>query len=123
MSALLLFDFTVIFGNTWLVTIAEFQSLIKKIYFERDNCRGVDGTFRWLVEEVGELARAIRHQDKKEKEEEFADVFAWLVSLASLTGVDMERACGKYQGGCPRCHSIPCRCSKNEFFEFNRPKV
>lgn len=94
------------------MTIAEFQSLIKKIYFERDSCRGVDGTFRWLVEEVGELARAIRHQDQQEKEEEFADVFAWLVSLASLTGVDMGKACEKYQAGCPRCHSIPCQCSQ-----------
>ncbi len=117
------FDLRVIFGNTWLVTIAEFQSLIKKIYFERDNSRGIDGTFRWLVEEVGELARAIRHQAPKEKEEEFADVFAWLVSLASLSGVDMERACKKYQSGCPRCHSIPCRCPKNENPEFNSSKV
>ncbi len=95
-----------------MVTIAEFQRLIKDIYFEKDGRRGVEGTFRWLVEEVGELARALRHNRADEKKEEFADVFAWLVSLASLVDVDLEEACDKYRSGCPKCHSTPCRCEE-----------
>jgi NTP pyrophosphatase (non-canonical NTP hydrolase) len=92
------------------MTIAHFQQLIREIYFDRDCRRGEDGTFRWFAEEVGELARALRHNVKEEKEEEFADVFAWLVSLASLAGVDLEQACAKYKNGCPKCHLVPCRC-------------
>jgi NTP pyrophosphatase (non-canonical NTP hydrolase) len=94
------------------VTIAEFQQLIRDIYFEKDNRRGADGTFRWLAEEVGELARGLRKGDSGNLEEEFADVFAWLVSLASLKGVDMDRATAKYASGCPKCGSVPCRCEE-----------
>jgi NTP pyrophosphatase (non-canonical NTP hydrolase) len=93
------------------VTIAEFQKIIHEIYFDRDNARGMGGTFMWFVEEVGELATALRSGSKKEKEEEFADVFAWLVSLASMAGIDMTEAIKKYADGCPRCHRTPCTCS------------
>ena len=92
------------------MTIAEFQRRIKEIYFEKDSRRGRDGTFRWLAEEVGELARALRKQDRAGKEEEFADVLAWLVSLASIEGVEMERAVEKYAAGCPKCRRTPCAC-------------
>lgn len=94
------------------MTIGEFQRLIRDVYFEKDSGRGVDGTFRWLAEETGELARGLRKGDSRNLKEEFADVFAWLVSLASLTGVDMEQAVEKYAAGCPKCHSIPCCCSE-----------
>jgi NTP pyrophosphatase (non-canonical NTP hydrolase) len=94
------------------VTIQEFQNLIRDIYLVKDRRRGVDGTFRWLAEEVGELARALRQESQAAREEEFADVFAWLVSLASLTEVDLETACAKYRQGCPKCRSIPCRCAE-----------
>ncbi|MBM3314477.1 nucleotide pyrophosphohydrolase, partial [candidate division WOR-3 bacterium] len=89
---------------------AEFQQLIADIYLAKDGRRGADGTFRWLVEETGELARALRRGDRENLTEEFADVFAWLVSLASQKGVDMAQACRKYAGGCPKCRSIPCAC-------------
>ena len=56
--------------------VREFQVLIERIYLTKDRARGVDGTFRWFTEEVGELARAIRHKDKKKLAGEFADVFA-----------------------------------------------
>ena len=92
------------------MTVAEFQKLIRDIYYDKDNRRGSDGTFRWLVEETGELARAVRRQDRANLEEEFADVFAWLASLASLQGVELEAAIEKYARGCPKCHSTPCRC-------------
>ncbi len=88
-----------------------FQRLIEDIYFERDAARGVPGTLLWFVEEVGELVRAIRRKERKNLEEEFGDVYAWLATLASLHGVDLE-AIGrkKYGGGCPRCGATPCAC-------------
>lgn len=92
------------------MTVSEFQQLIRDIYFEKDNRRGADGTFRWLSEEVGELARGLRKGDRENLSEEFADVFAWLVSLASIEGIEMEEAIAKYASGCPKCGSKPCRC-------------
>ena len=96
------------------MTISEFQKLIEAIYFTRDKARGRDGTFVWFVEEVGELARALarpRDPEGKNLREEFADVMAWLSTLASIAGVDLEEAVRqKYAGGCPKCHSSPCSC-------------
>jgi len=92
------------------VTIQEFQRQIDAIYGARDHGRGVDATFRWLIEEVGELARAVRDGDKKRLEEEFGDLLAWTVSLASLCGVDATRAIARYAAGCPKCRSVPCIC-------------
>jgi NTP pyrophosphatase (non-canonical NTP hydrolase) len=92
------------------VHLAEFQALMRGTYLERDRARGVDGTFRRLVEEIGELARALRHQEGRAREEELSDVLAWLVSLANLAGVDVERAAGRYAHGCPKCGGLPCSC-------------
>ena len=93
-----------------LIEISEFQSLIESIYFEKDSERGSSATFMWLSEEVGELSRAIRRGDDHAMREEFADVLAWTVSLASLCGVDMGEVVRKYASGCPKCSAIPCRC-------------
>ena len=88
-----------------------FQRLIETIYFERDQDRGVSGTLLWFIEEVGELVRAIRRQERENLEEEFADVYAWLATLASLHGVDLEAiGTAKYSRGCPRCEKTPCAC-------------
>jgi NTP pyrophosphatase (non-canonical NTP hydrolase) len=95
--------------------ISEFQELIEDIYFERDSARGRDRTFAWFVEEVGELARALTRPGDSSREnlrEEFADVLAWLVTLASLEGISIEDAAvEKYGKGCPRCGKKPCGCS------------
>ena len=93
------------------MTIEGFQRQIDAIYGARDRGRGVDGTFRWLVEEVGELARAVRDGDRRRLQEEFGDVLAWTVSLASLCGVDAGRAIARYAAGCPKCRSVPCVCA------------
>ena len=93
--------------------IKDFQDLIKQIYYKKDNKRGVEGTFVWFTEEVGELARAIRSENQDQLKEEFADVFAWLVSLASLRGIDLQEAVEKYSEGCPKCNRNPCSCSTN----------
>jgi NTP pyrophosphatase (non-canonical NTP hydrolase) len=90
--------------------LAEFQDLMRATYLERDRARGVDGTFRRLVEEIGELARALRHEEPRAREEELSDVLAWLVSLANLAGLDVERAADRYTDGCPKCGRVPCSC-------------
>ena len=78
--------------------ISEFQRLISKKYEKRDRQRGIPATFMWFIEEVGELATALASNDPKNKEEEFADVFAWLCTLANISDVDIEKACAKYTG-------------------------
>ena len=91
-------------------SVRGFQDAIELLYGDRDRARGVDGTFVWFVEEVGELARALKGDDPVNLREEFADVYAWLSTLANLAGVDMAEAARKYAGGCPRCHAAPCAC-------------
>jgi NTP pyrophosphatase (non-canonical NTP hydrolase) len=78
--------------------ISEFQQLISKKYEKRDRKRGIPATFMWFVEEVGELATALVSEDDKNKHEEFADVLAWLCTLANISDVDLEKACEKYTG-------------------------
>jgi len=92
------------------MTIREFQQRIETLYFARDSQRGLAETFVWFVEEVGELARALHRTEASQLQEEFADVLAWLSTLASLTGVDLETAARKYLHGCPKCQTQPCRC-------------
>ncbi|MFT4538523.1 MAG: NTP pyrophosphatase (non-canonical NTP hydrolase) [Planctomycetota bacterium] len=91
--------------------ITEFQKLIEAIYLKRDTARGLAGTHMWFSEEVGELTRALRRDNRDELEGEFADVFAWMSTLASMSGIDLETAVrNKYGEGCPRCQSTPCSC-------------
>ncbi len=91
--------------------ISQFQQQIEQIFGARDRARGSSGTFQWLTEEVGELARAIRKGEAQNLAEEFADVLAWLCSLASMHGVDLEQAAqAKYPGVCLRCSKAPCNC-------------
>ncbi len=79
------------------MTLAEFQQLIKDKYYATDSARGPAGTYLWFVEEVGELAHAIANRergklDQANLEEEFADVLAWLATLANILDVDMTKA-------------------------------
>lgn len=90
--------------------LRDLQRTIRETYGDRDRERGVDGTFGWFVEEVGELSRALRRQGHDERVHEFSDVLAWLVTLADLTGVDLADAAARYADGCPRCGARPCRC-------------
>jgi NTP pyrophosphatase (non-canonical NTP hydrolase) len=93
------------------VDLTDLQARIRATYGERDQERGVDATFGWFVEEVGELSRAIRRQGHDQRVEEFTDVLAWLVSLADLTGVDLGAAVQqRYGNGCPKCTTSPCTC-------------
>jgi len=79
------------------MTIQEFQQLIRDRYYETDKARGAPGTYLWFVEEVGELAHAIANRergkpDQANLEEEFADVLAWLATLANICDVDLKKA-------------------------------
>jgi NTP pyrophosphatase (non-canonical NTP hydrolase) len=89
---------------------SDLQTSMAHLYLERDRARGRDATFRWLTEEVGELAKAMRTGDRANLEHEFGDVLAWLASLANLEGVDLERAVSRYADTCPRCGETPCTC-------------
>ncbi|HEX6261871.1 MAG TPA: MazG nucleotide pyrophosphohydrolase domain-containing protein [Actinomycetota bacterium] len=90
--------------------ISELQDLMRRTYLERDLRRGADGTFRWLVEEIGEVARALRRDDPEAIRDEVADALAWLTSLANVANVDLEEAMSRYADGCPKCGEIPCAC-------------
>jgi NTP pyrophosphatase (non-canonical NTP hydrolase) len=92
--------------------IHEFQEMMKRLYLYRDAERGVKGTYKWLTDELEELWEALKENDKEGAEKEFADVLAWLASLANVTGIDLERAAiNKYSGKCPKCHQSPCQCT------------
>lgn len=94
------------------MTLRQFQQQIAYTYLERDRKRGLERTFLWFVEEVGELARLLKSdcQDKVKLKQEFSDALAWLLSVANLLGVDVEEAAMRYADGCPKCNSTPCQC-------------
>jgi NTP pyrophosphatase (non-canonical NTP hydrolase) len=92
------------------VEIRTLQEQIAVTFGARDRARGVDGTFRRLVEEVGEVAKALRAGDHNALALELSDAAAWTVSVAVLVGVDLDAALARYARGCPRCGASPCRC-------------
>jgi len=94
--------------------IREFQDVIDRMYSAKDRKRGSAGTFLWFMEEVGELAGALANGSHADKEGEFADVFAWLATIANVEGVDLEKAVAKYAEGCPGCGKLVCVCGDEE---------
>ena len=93
------------------VTLAQFQQLIRNMYIEKDLARGAEGTFMWLMEEIGELASALRSGSHAEQTAEFADVLAWLTTIANVKGVNLTQAVlDKYGSGCPGCGQLVCTC-------------
>ena len=61
------------------------------------------------------MSAALRSGSNRERAEEFADVLAWLATLANVAGVDLEAAVqAKYGGGCPGCRQTPCVCDQGE---------
>ena len=95
------------------MTLDEFQKLIDRMYSDKDRARGAAGTFLWLSEEVGELAAAIAEGTREEQADEFADVLAWLATLANVVGVDLTKAVrAKYGAGCPGCGHNVCTCDE-----------
>lgn len=97
------------------ITLASFQKLIRDMYHEKDVARGIDGTFMWLMEEIGELASCLRNGTHEERLGEFADVLAWLTTIANVAGVDLTEAVSrKYGSGCPGCGQFACTCENAE---------
>jgi NTP pyrophosphatase (non-canonical NTP hydrolase) len=97
------------------MTLPELQQLIRDIYGAKDGRRGMEGTFMWFMQEVGELATALRSGSDEEREPEFADVLAWLATLANIAGIDLDAAVRrKYGAGCPGCGQTPCVCDQAE---------
>jgi NTP pyrophosphatase (non-canonical NTP hydrolase) len=97
------------------VSLSDFQRLIRQMYHDKDVARGIDGTFMWLIEEVGELAAALREGSAEDKSEEFADVLAWLATIANVAEIDLSQAVmRKYGKGCPGCGRLVCTCPDEE---------
>jgi len=93
------------------VSLADFQQLIRQMYLRKDVARGVDGTFMWLIEEIGEVPTELREGTHEQKSEEFADVLAWLTTIANVVDVDLSEAVTrKYGSGCPGCGRLVCTC-------------
>ena len=93
--------------------ISEFQELVRNLYFKKDSKRGINNTFIWLVEEIGELATLLNEKmiDPDKISEELADIIAWTTSIANLVGIDLEKALAfKYPDKCNKCSSNPCQC-------------
>jgi NTP pyrophosphatase (non-canonical NTP hydrolase) len=84
------------------LTLAAFQKHIADRYQEADRARGTPRTFLWFIEEIGELATALNGADRANLQEEFADVIAWLCTLANINDVDLSSAVmKKYLGDQP----------------------
>lgn len=98
------------------LNLRDMQQLIHRMYGDKDAARGVEGTFMWLMEEVGELAAALRDESSHEElAKEFADVLAWLTTIANVAGVDLDAAMRlKYGAGCPGCGEWHCRCDPTD---------
>jgi len=97
------------------LSLRDLQELIRTMYYDKDAARGAEATFLWFTEEIGELAAALRNGSHEELMEEFADVLAWLVTLANIKNVDLTRALAqKYGSGCPGCGKLTCRCPDSE---------
>jgi NTP pyrophosphatase (non-canonical NTP hydrolase) len=90
--------------------LEDFQRLMADTYGSRDAARGLPTSVAWLVEEVGELAQAVRKGDAAAQLHEVGDVLAWLASITEQLGLSLEDAAARYASGCPRCGQIPCDC-------------
>ncbi len=98
------------------MTLDELQHLIATMYSRKDSARGIEGTFMWFMEEVGELSAALREETKEETAKEFADVLAWLATLANVAGINLADAVRlKYGQGCPGAikWSVPAGLQRN----------
>ena len=93
-----------------MVQIDTFQELMARTYGDRDRRRGTAASLAWLVEEVGELARAVRKGTEAEQLAEVGDVLAWLASITDQLGLSLDEAAQRYASGCPRCTTLPCSC-------------
>ncbi len=94
-----------------ITDLAALQHRIDATFGSRDRARGVPASVAWLAEEVGELAQAVRKGTPDQQRHEFADVLAWVASLANQMGIDLTEAVQRYAEGCPRCHALPCACA------------
>lgn len=91
------------------------QKMMRRLYFKRDRARGINGTLERTSDELTELSDAIiQGSSKQSLEEEIADVFAWLCSLANLLDVDISTAFyTKYTDVCSKCRQSPCSCPED----------
>ncbi len=90
--------------------LIHFQGLMRETYGSRDRNRGTAASVAWLVEELGELAQAVRKGTPADQLHELGDVLAWLASIADQLGLSLAEAAQRYANGCPHCRVTPCEC-------------
>jgi NTP pyrophosphatase (non-canonical NTP hydrolase) len=90
--------------------LATLQDLMARTYGHRNEERGIYATLASLLEELGELARAVRKGDRQAQLHEIGDSVAWLASVTDQLDLSLEEAAARYQGGCPLCGQRPCHC-------------
>src|SRR5262245_3548651 len=97
------------------LTLARLRKIIRDLYAARARQRGIGGTFMWFMGGVGGWAPARGSGSQEERAGEFADVLAWLATLANVAGIDLDAVvAAKYGAGCPGCGQTPCRCAPAE---------
>lgn len=70
--------------------ISKFQRLLAEKLGDKDKRIGPSFLMNVLVEEVGELSRAIRKESQKEIGEEIADVLFSALSIGNVFGIEIE---------------------------------
>lgn len=72
----------------------------------------MERTLLRTFQELAELSDAIsKGNPRKDIEDEMADVFAWVISIANLLEVDLAAALlDKYNNACSKCGKSPCEC-------------
>ena len=99
------------------MTLGELQQLIRDTFGAKDGRRGdcrarSCGSWR---KSANWPPRFVAMTPEEATATEFADVLAWLATLANIAGVDLEEAVrAKYGAGCPECHRMPCVCGAAE---------
>ncbi len=98
------------------VTLTQLQQLIRDT-FGAEGCSSWRGRYIHVVHGGSRrTCRALRGKHSHaETSAEFADVLAWLATLANIAGVNLDEAIAmKYGTGCPHCKKVPCVCEPTE---------
>ena len=97
-----------------IYTLHEWQVLFNELYREKNEREGLRGVDIWLhvMEEAGEVAKALRKEDYSQLSKDLPDVFAWLCTFANFQNIDLEEAIwNRFPGRCPYClEPMNCVC-------------
>lgn len=85
-------------------SLREWQEMFGEIYGRKNLALSPAECFLRLVKEVGDLAEALRREEKREIKNYLASAFAWLCGLYGRLKIDMEKSIwNRFPGICPYC--------------------